>query len=178
MKRPLELLNDIRIASPCSADWDTMAGGERVRHCDECKQSVFDISQMTALEAAALLTAGGHVCVRLYRRADGTVLTSDCPVGRAARLRRSLRRAAVAVASWLGLLSTVGCKYNMGGIGEIPAANPAPAPEVVDCKSPTAERAEAANRKLSSLVMGTPLFVPRESTAPSAPPKNDPAESK
>jgi hypothetical protein len=43
----------------------------------------------------------GEVCIRLYRRRDGTVLTSDCPVG---RRKRSRRRGAIAAFS--GLLVT------------------------------------------------------------------------
>lgn len=45
---------------------------------------------MTADEAEALLTAHltppeGLPCVRLYRRSDGTILTSDCVAGTGAR---------------------------------------------------------------------------------------------
>jgi hypothetical protein len=35
----------------------------------------------------------GRLCVRFHRRADGTVLTRDCPVG----LRRWLARAAISL---------------------------------------------------------------------------------
>jgi len=28
-------LSNLRIASPCPADWNKMAGDERVRHCSE-----------------------------------------------------------------------------------------------------------------------------------------------
>jgi hypothetical protein len=42
---------------------------------------------MTAAEVAQFLGAGDEdVCVRLYRRTDGTVMTRDCPKGAAARL--------------------------------------------------------------------------------------------
>jgi hypothetical protein len=44
-------------------------------------------------EAEALLAAReGKMCVRLYKREDGTVMTSDCPVG----VKRRRRRRAVA----------------------------------------------------------------------------------
>ena len=76
-------LEEIRIAKPCRADWNLMTGDERARFCDSCAKNVYDISQMTREEAHQLIAAKeGHVCVRLYRRPDGTVITSDCPVGK------------------------------------------------------------------------------------------------
>jgi hypothetical protein len=75
-------LNNIRVASPCSADWDAMYGDDRKRFCGDCKLNVYNISRMTRDEAEALIVnAEGRLCVRFYRRADGTILTSDCPVG-------------------------------------------------------------------------------------------------
>jgi len=38
--------------------------------------------QFVGDDAEALIKAkNGDMCARLYRRADGTVLTEDCPVG-------------------------------------------------------------------------------------------------
>jgi hypothetical protein len=59
-----------------------MVGDERVRFCKQCSRNVYDLSAMKRVEAERFLEANGvSACVRLYRRADGTVLTSDCPVG-------------------------------------------------------------------------------------------------
>jgi hypothetical protein len=78
----LPLLDRITIASPCSASWDDMVGDDRVRFCGKCEKNVYNLSSMESAEAEALLREHeGNVCVRLYRRQDGTVLTSDCPVG-------------------------------------------------------------------------------------------------
>jgi hypothetical protein len=57
-------------------------------------------------EALALVrSAEGRVCVRFWRRADGTVITSDCPVGLAAKMKRKVRLAlAGLVAMALGIL--------------------------------------------------------------------------
>ena len=75
-------LNNIRIASPCSANWDEMYGNDRMRHCGQCKLNVYNLSGMTRQEAEALVTyAEGRLCVRFYRRTDGTVITENCPVG-------------------------------------------------------------------------------------------------
>ena len=85
----LPLLRDVQIASPCNERWDVMQGDERARFCGRCEQTVFDLSEMTAVEAEAVLAAhGGAACVRFYRRADGTVMTSDCPDNQRRRARR------------------------------------------------------------------------------------------
>lgn len=83
-------LQNVRVASPCSVDWETMPGGERVRDCARCGHRVYNLSAMHPADAVALLreAEGSRVCVRFYRRADGTVMTRDCPVGlRALRMR-------------------------------------------------------------------------------------------
>lgn len=84
-------LNNLKIASPCPANWDAMAGNNRVRYCGECKLNVYNLSGMTRKEAETLLNnSEGRLCVRYYQRADGTVLTQDCPVGwRALKMRVS-----------------------------------------------------------------------------------------
>ena len=103
------VLEDIRIAAPCSADWDDMAGDERVRFCGKCEKNVYNLSAMTREEGEALVRQKeGRLCVRLYQRRDGTVITSDCPVGvRRRRLRArvwaSLSGAAASAALLLGL---------------------------------------------------------------------------
>ncbi len=75
-------LDHISIATPCDANWDEMAGGERVRHCQLCQLNVYNLSAMSKIEAEKLIEEKeGRLCVRYYRRADGTVLTQDCPVG-------------------------------------------------------------------------------------------------
>ena len=74
-------LADIRIASPCPADWEKMIGDERVRHCSECNLNVYNFSAMTEREISQLISAnpGRRLCSRFYRRADGMILTQDCP---------------------------------------------------------------------------------------------------
>lgn len=82
MTADLSILNHIRIATPCSAKWESMAGDERTRFCGSCRKHVYNIASMTAEEAASLIHAReGNLCARLFQRADGTVMTSDCPGG-------------------------------------------------------------------------------------------------
>jgi hypothetical protein len=89
-----------KIASPCSERWDTMLGDGAVRACSRCEKKVFDLSQMTLGQAEALIAenATGDLCVRLYRRADGTMLFSDCVVGARGVVKRDALRIGAAIA--------------------------------------------------------------------------------
>jgi hypothetical protein len=81
-----------------------MAGDDRVRHCTLCSLNVYNFAEMTRDEVRELLVrTEGRVCARLYRRADGTVLTRDCPTGLRALRRRTSRAAAALIAALLSL---------------------------------------------------------------------------
>lgn len=102
-------LDQVRVAAPCPADWGAMAGDERVRFCDRCSLNVYNLSGMSRREAEALVAgAEGRLCVRFYRRADGTVLTRNCPVGLRALRRRAARVAGSALSAALGFFAGVG----------------------------------------------------------------------
>lgn len=95
-------LQEIEIAKPCQASWDKMVGDDQVRHCSLCHKNVYNLSAMSEAEALELLQEKeGNLCVRLYKRADGTVITSDCPSRREASPLRSITL--LAAASWLAL---------------------------------------------------------------------------
>ncbi len=101
-------LESLEIARPCRADWNAMTGDAQVRLCQSCKKNVYNFSEMTRDEAMRLLLHNeGHLCVRLHRRADGTVITSDCPVGEMRPKRAPWMRVMVAafgfVAGLVGL---------------------------------------------------------------------------
>jgi hypothetical protein len=102
-------LDHISIASPCHADWDQMTGNDRARFCGQCNLNVYNLSSMTREEAELLIgRTEGRLCVRYFRRADGSVLTRDCPVGlRAIRRRMSYVARAVGSAV-LGFLAGLG----------------------------------------------------------------------
>jgi hypothetical protein len=100
------MLGQIKIASPCSADWEQMEGTDRVRFCGECKKNVFNLSAMTRRDAEALIKEkNGDMCARLYRRADGTVLTEDCPVGFSVKVTQVRRKIGWVVAGALSFAS-------------------------------------------------------------------------
>lgn len=104
-------LDDLRIASPCDASWEKMrplttTDGERARFCGACDKNVYDLSSMTRADALALIERHeGRCCVRYYQRADGTVLTEDCPVGVRALLKRAERRALLTAAASVGAVA-------------------------------------------------------------------------
>src|SRR3954466_6429927 len=90
----------VRVASPCKADWDEMIGTDRVRFCGQCNLNVYNLSAMTRDQAESVIAANqGRLCVRFYRRRDGSIITQDCPVGlRAVQARVSYWTKAVAAA--------------------------------------------------------------------------------
>jgi Carboxypeptidase regulatory-like domain len=77
-----------------------MFGNDRVRHCQQCNLDVYNFSELTSREINQITaTRTGKLCARFYQRADGTMLTENCPVGfRAAVLRGSRIAAAVLAA--------------------------------------------------------------------------------
>ena len=89
MRAKLPILDNLQVASPCSAAWNKMLGGERVRHCGDCRKNVYNLSDLTRAEAEALIVAKeGDLCVRYFQRADGTILLADCTVGPQRTFRR------------------------------------------------------------------------------------------
>jgi len=81
--------------------WNDMVGDDRVRFCNQCNLNVYNISTMTKPEAESFIAnAEGRICAKLYRRADGSILTRDCPIGLRA-VRKKVSRAAAAAFSAL-----------------------------------------------------------------------------
>lgn len=103
-KKSLPVLGEVKVASPCNADWNLMTGDEQSRFCDKCSKNVYNLSAMTTEQAEKLIREKERdLCVRYYQRADGTVLTADCPVG----VRRK-RVKAVAFVAGLGVTAGLG----------------------------------------------------------------------
>lgn len=94
----------MRLARPCDKDWDSMPGDDRVRFCSGCAKSVYNISDMTTREAKDFLRARGVTeCMRMFRRADGTVINDECPrIFR--KIRNGARFVARTVAAIVGLV--------------------------------------------------------------------------
>jgi hypothetical protein len=102
-------LSRIKIAAPCSADWDQMIGTNQVRFCGQCRLNVYNLSGMTRSDAESFIVRNeGRLCVRFYQRLDGSLLTKNCPVGLAA-IRRRLSYVTTAVISTVfGFLTGLG----------------------------------------------------------------------
>ena len=167
-----ELLKNVRVAAPCSESWNDMPGSDSVRSCERCQHKVYNLSEMTAPEAADLLRrAEGRLCVRFYRRADGTVMTKDCPVGAQAATRARRRRfgmiglsmASVAGVAGAGLSAHHNNEHHEPMLGRVqavrvePIDTPTPEPQpvmgamAVPVATPTPEA-----------VMGTPMIASTE----------------
>jgi hypothetical protein len=109
MRRFTSPLNNVTVAAPCPADWDSMIGSERVRFCGQCELNVYNLSAMSCPEAESLITrTEGRLCVRFYRRKDGSIITEDCPVGLRALKRRASRIKRAIASSILGFLAGIG----------------------------------------------------------------------
>ncbi len=128
----LPVLDNIRVATPCRADWAQMVGDERTRHCNQCDKQVFNLSEMTRVEAETLILAKhGDLCARYYQRHDGTIITSDCRVGIVASRKRKLVAAATLALLGTGIGTAVQRhnRVELDGIDNVEL--PAP-PESVD----------------------------------------------
>jgi len=66
-----------------------MLGDDRIRFCGQCSLNVYNLSSMTRADAEALIArTEGRLCVKFYRRFDGSIITQDCPIGLQAIKRR------------------------------------------------------------------------------------------
>jgi hypothetical protein len=101
-------LDHVTIAAPCNVGWDNMVGNERVRFCGQCNLNVYNLSAMAKSEAERLVSqTEGRLCVRYYRRTDGTILTKNCPVGLRALKRRVSRIASASISAALSFFAGI-----------------------------------------------------------------------
>jgi hypothetical protein len=137
-KRTLPLLDQARVASPCNAEWNAMLGDERVRRCLRCEKNVYNLSTMQREDAEALLRErlGNDLCIRYYQRADGTILTQDCPEGMKKKRRKKLVLAvasagAMAAAAAAAHMRPATCTKGSGAEGQsVVMGDWGPGPEV------------------------------------------------
>ncbi|HEY0429927.1 MAG TPA: hypothetical protein VGC76_19240 [Pyrinomonadaceae bacterium] len=150
-------LDNVGVASPCSQDWNEMIGDERKRYCGDCKLNVYNLSGMSRTEAENLiLNSEGRLCVRFYRRADGSVLTKDCPVGWQAIKRRVSRTTAAFASLFFGLLGGLGFATVFNQTKEIDIGR-----RFLPIFSPTPERYTMGN-----ISAPTPTPTPKASPTP------------
>lgn len=107
-------LENISVSAPCKADWNKMLGNDQVRFCQECKLNVYNLSGMSREQAEDVVRAKeGNLCVRFYRRADGTVLTQNCPVGIKAIKQKVARTATAIISATIAFFTGLGAWYNL-----------------------------------------------------------------
>ncbi len=105
-----DALDATSIPVPCPVSWATMHGDDRTRFCEQCRQNVHDVSELTRAEAVQLVTAGEKVpCLRIYRRPDGRVMTADCATNRE-RVWKWLHKRAPWAALAFALVFMAGCE--------------------------------------------------------------------
>lgn len=100
-----KLLDNILLAYPCPIDWDNMNGNERERFCKACSSKVYNLSDMSEAEADAFLQnnlENSEICIRFYKRTDGTIKTDNCP-----RPLRPMRNLVLKAKSLLLLVTTL-----------------------------------------------------------------------
>jgi hypothetical protein len=130
----VDALDAISIPVPCPVAWDAMHGDDRTRFCDQCKQNVHDVSELTRAEAVKLITAGEQTpCLRIFRRPDGRVMTADCATRRE-RLWKWLHQRAPWAAAAFALVFMAGCGKPTCVMGDMP---PPPRPSTDAVQSVT-----------------------------------------
>lgn len=109
------LLEGVMIAAPCNVGWENMKGDDRVRFCGQCQLNVYNTSVMTPREIEKLLSGEGQLpCLRLYRRADGTLLTENCPVG-LRKIRAGYRKLARFATAFWTLIASISSAWAQAG---------------------------------------------------------------
>lgn len=134
------------IASPCDVPWSAMErddrAGDRRRFCGKCQKHVHNLAAMTRVEVEDFLEASAEasgekgVCVRLYERKDGTVLTADCPVGLNRRRSRAVLLASLGAGA-CALFGFSAIALAMTAFVPPTPPPPPPAPRVVVEQGPT-----------------------------------------
>ncbi|MDQ3818627.1 MAG: hypothetical protein M3362_13250 [Acidobacteriota bacterium] len=152
MRQRTSPLDNVSVAAPCSVGWDSMVGTERVRFCGQCNLNVYNLSAMSKAEAEHLVAqTEGRLCVRYYRRGDGTILTKNCPVGLRAIKRRLSRVVAASASAAISFFAGI---FAFTGLRE-------------PFFSPTATQGAIVNRLPEKrVVVGTLATPPEEIVAP------------
>ena len=157
-------LAGVRVAAPCKADWNQMMGDERVRFCGACSLNVYNLSAMTRSEAENLIARSeGRLCVKFYRRRDGSIITRDCPVGLRA-IRRRVSYVAKAVCSMLfGLLAGLGVQEAFSSIVPfVPARTMGVMAQPVDFQGQVINPEIDLDRRIRSMGQTTITKAPRK----------------
>ena len=75
MATNLTQIDHLRIATPCPIGWEQMTGDNRVRFCDHCQLNVYNISELSRIEAEKLIASTDS---RSEERRVGKECTMTC----------------------------------------------------------------------------------------------------
>jgi hypothetical protein len=100
----------LRIASPCSVDWNSMIGNDRVRFCEHCQLTVHNVTHASQKQIKRLVErANGRLCVNYREPAPQKVAPPILyKIG-----RRTSVIAASAFSATLSISSVVAASANM-----------------------------------------------------------------
>jgi len=153
MAKFIDPLDHVSVAAPCPADWNQMVGSERVRFCGQCNRHVYNLSGISKTAAEALLASTeDRLCIRYYRRADGTILTQNCPVG----LRAIKRKVTRAISAMLSAVMSFGAGLGLYSLTSWQEAQNAllMGAAVVEQPESIAERSPTVEPIVGQMVMG------------------------
>ncbi len=160
-------LDDISVASPCSADWNKMTGDERVRFCGECKMNVYNLSGMSRKNAETLVqSTEGRLCVQYLRRSDGTIITRDCPVALHQKKIKATRKGALVA---MTVMTLVGSFALLSSSKVLSQEGEASEELLTKCKKPVSQTTEPVKTKGE-------MLAPRLMGSIEAPPEKAPTK--
>ncbi len=109
-KRYVETLS---VKTPCTEEWDRMAGTDQVRFCSHCSKNVNDLSSMTRAEAMRLVRRSkGRLCVRYMKHP-----TTGAPIHAEQLIQISRRAPRMAAGVMAASMSLSAIAYAQGGVG-------------------------------------------------------------
>jgi hypothetical protein len=155
------ILDEVRVATPCPVSWDEMIGTNRARYCHHCRLNVYNLSSMSREDAETLIQGReGRLCVRFFRRADGTMITQDCPVGlRGARW--AMHRGWVLLTA--SLATVLGVFVGVAAVAPVEPRGPSLRRSILDMFGPSPGPVEArpsGHEPPRECVMGDVLVLP------------------
>lgn len=110
-------IDSVKVASPCTEDWQKMRGNDRVRFCDHCAKEVNDLSAITRREAMRLVRgSGGSICIRYIKHAD-----HDGPIFSNQLVQIARRAPGIAAGVMSASLGLTSLTYAQGGFKLLPA---------------------------------------------------------
>lgn len=159
------ILDGICIAMPCSVDWNSMKGNDEVRLCGGCDKNVYNISAMSKKRAEEILSEPTLPCLQISRRADGTLITDECP-----KILRPFRSSwTKMVGSFLSLLAALSPQLAAASDEKIPKnlfLRGRPAAVGTPTGEAAGQKTEQPQKKIQMpLPPGMPVFISKPKAA-------------